>query len=207
MRPKTILTVVILAFVAVSVGYLIVKEVRRAEAPEVAREGVSDPAPVETGGKEFEIARTETAAPLVAPPETETAAPATPPVSSDVASDEGPTRPAADRKIVVTYYYTTWRCASCLKIEAFSIEAIETGFGKELKAGKVVWRLVNVDEPANKHYVDDYQLYAKSVIVSELRGDEEVRWKNLAKVWQLTYDKNAFIKYVQDEVRDYLETG
>jgi len=74
-----------------------------------------------------------------------------------------------------------------------------------VKEGKVVWRLVNLDEPANTHYIEDYQLYSKSVIVSDVRDGEEVRWKNLMKVWQLTNDKAAFIRYVQDEVRDYLE--
>ena len=74
-----------------------------------------------------------------------------------------------------------------------------------MKEGKVVWRLVNLDEPANTHYIEDYQLYSKSVIVSDVRDGEEVRWKNLMKVWQLTNDKAAFIRYVQDEVRDYLE--
>jgi hypothetical protein len=94
-----------------------------------------------------------------------------------------------------------------LKIESFSREAVETGFSKELKDGKVVWRLVNVDEPANRHYIDDYQLYAKSVIVADVHGGDEVRWKNLTRVWQLTNDKTAFIKYIQDEVGDYLEVG
>jgi len=74
-----------------------------------------------------------------------------------------------------------------------------------VKEGKVVWRLVNLDEPANQHYIEDYQLYSKSVIVSDVRDGEEVRWKNLVKVWQLTNDKAAFISYVQEEVRDYLE--
>jgi hypothetical protein len=91
-----------------------------------------------------------------------------------------------------------------LKIESFSREAVETGFSKELKNGKVVWHLVNLDEPTNKRYIDDYQLYSKSVIVSEVKGGKEVRWKNLAKVWQLTNDKKAFMRYVQDEVRAYL---
>ena len=94
-----------------------------------------------------------------------------------------------------------------MKIESFSREAVETGFGKELTDGKVVWRLVNTDEPSNRHYIEDYQLYAKSVIVADVRGGEEVRWKNLTRVWQLTNDKRAFIKYIRDEVRDYLEVG
>jgi hypothetical protein len=94
-----------------------------------------------------------------------------------------------------------------LKIEAFSREAVETGFGQEVEEGRVVWRLVNLDEPANKHFMDDYQLYAKSVIVADVRDGEEVRWKNLTRVWQLTNDKTAFISYIQDEVRDYLEVN
>ena len=68
----------------------------------------------------------------------------------------------------------------------------------------MVWRLVNLDEPANKHFIDDYQLYAKSVIIADVRDGEEVRWKNLMKVWQLTGDKALFMKYIQDEVRAYL---
>jgi hypothetical protein len=98
MKAKTLFTAAVLAFVAVSVVYLIVKEIRRAEAPEAAREAVSDPAPVETGGKEFETAGAETSA-----------APATPPASSDGALDEGTAPPAADRTVVITYYYTSKR--------------------------------------------------------------------------------------------------
>jgi hypothetical protein len=52
MKPKTILTVVILAFVAVAVGYLVVKEVRRARAPEAVADDVAaptaEPPPAET---------------------------------------------------------------------------------------------------------------------------------------------------------------
>jgi hypothetical protein len=166
-KAKTILTAVILAFVAVSVVYLIIKETRPAEEAD----GVGERRP--------ELAGAETAA--------------------------SPTLPAADRAVVVTYYYNTAkRCPSCIKIERLSREAVESGFPEELKEGKVVWRLVNTDEPANKHYVKDYGLYAKSLIVSDVRGGEEVRWKNLMTVWQLTNDKGLFIKYVQDEVRAYL---
>ena len=98
MKPKTILTVVVLAFVAVSVAYLIVKEVRQAKASEVAVERVSEPAPVATGEQELETGGTETASP-----------PATAAASGDVASDEGTTPAAPDRKVVVTYYYTSRR--------------------------------------------------------------------------------------------------
>ncbi|UCH78542.1 MAG: hypothetical protein JSU81_00930 [Candidatus Coatesbacteria bacterium] len=169
MKPKTILTVVILTFVAVSVVYLVVKEVKKATAPEAAPAG-------------GEVASAETAA--------------TP------AGSKLP--PVGDRQIVVTYVYFGKRCATCLKIERYTEEALERGFASELEAGAVAWRTVDADEPSHKHYLTDYELYAKAVIVSDVRGGEEVRWKNLMKVWQLTGDKGLFMRYVQEEVRAYL---
>lgn len=96
MKPKTILTVVILAFVAVAVGYLVVKEVRAARAPEVAA-GPSESAPVAPPERESGTGGTEMST-----------APATP-AYGDEASDEGTTPAAPDRKVVVTYYYTSKR--------------------------------------------------------------------------------------------------
>ncbi len=96
MKAKTIFTVVILAFVAVAVGYLVVKEVRAARAPEVAAAGPSDAAPVAAGER----------GPGTGGPETPTA---TTPAYGDGASEEGTSPAAPERKVVVTYYYTSKR--------------------------------------------------------------------------------------------------
>jgi type II secretory pathway pseudopilin PulG len=97
MKPKTIVTVVILAFVAASVGYLIVKEVRQTKELEAAREGLSAPASGATGERELETGGNETAT-----------SPATP-VRGDEGSDEGTPPSPADRQVVVTYYYRSQR--------------------------------------------------------------------------------------------------
>lgn len=125
------------------------------------------------------------------------------PAASPTAAPDAP--PAASRAVAVYYFHTTARCATCRKIEALSEEAIRTGFAKELKEGKVRWSVVNTDEPDNRHFLQDYQLYTKSLVVVETAGGRQLRWKNLAKVWQLVRDDAAFRQYVQDEVRGYLE--
>jgi len=53
MKTKTIVTIVILAFVAVAVGYLVVKEVRAARAPGVAaaEPSATETAAVASGGE------------------------------------------------------------------------------------------------------------------------------------------------------------
>lgn len=105
----------------------------------------------------------------------------------------------------VYYFHTTQRCASCKKIEALSEEAIREGFGGELAAGTLEWRLVNTDEAPNRHFIKDYQLYTKSVVVVDLVNGQQARWKNLPKVWELLGDPAAFEQYVRQEVSAYLD--
>jgi thiol-disulfide isomerase/thioredoxin len=112
--------------------------------------------------------------------------------------------PVVSDRIVVTYFHTTQRCASCKKIEAYTTEAVQKAFAAEIEKGRVIWRLVNTDEKENKHFVKDYQLYTKSVVVSEEINGKQERWKNLPKIWELLGDKPAFLFYVREETEAYL---
>jgi hypothetical protein len=108
-------------------------------------------------------------------------------------------------KVVVYYFYATARCDSCMKIEAYTKEAIESGFPEALKDGRLEWRPVNVDQPANRHYIDDYELYLRTVVVSDMKGGNQTDWKKLDEVWNLLGDKDRFVTFIQDNVRPYLE--
>ena len=100
---------------------------------------------------------------------------------------------------IASYFHGDVRCATCFKLETFSAEAMQTGFAKELKDSALIWRLVNWDRDENKHYVDDYQLFTKAVILSRVRDGKEIAWVNLDSIWTLVGDKEHFIKYVQDQ--------
>ncbi len=114
--------------------------------------------------------------------------------------------PAAS-KVVVYYFYGTARCPTCRKFESYSSEAVREGFPKELSEGRLEWRMVNVEESGNEHFVSDYQLYSKSIVIVKKQDGKQTEWKNLKKIWELVRDKEAFVKYVQDEVRTYLEAN
>lgn len=114
---------------------------------------------------------------------------------------------APARKVVVTYLHGDARCSNCLKIEAFSKEAMEKHFAREMKKGTVEWRVINFEEAGNEHYFTDYKLFTKSVVVTEVKDGKEIRFQNLEKVWQHLGDKAAFIKYVRAQVNGYLRGG
>ena len=106
--------------------------------------------------------------------------------------------------MIAYYFHTTYRCTSCQKIEAYSKLAIETAFASDLASGRLQWQMVNVEDEGNEHFVKDYQLYTKSLILSERRAGREVRWKNLPRVWELLNNEPAFVDYVQTETRAFL---
>ena len=123
-----------------------------------------------------------------------------------------PKKPAAARtdttstphRVVAYYFHTNVRCVNCRRIETYSREAVETAFPQELKKGLLVWKVVNVEEKGNEHYVKDYQLYTKSLVLVDEIGGKQTRWKNCTKVWEFLSNKEDFLRYVQGEVRGYL---
>ena len=125
-------------------------------------------------------------------------APAPAQASPLVRNDSAPT-------LNVYYFHRTIRCPSCEKIQALAQRAVEDGFAGELADGRMQWLVINIDEPRNKHFEDDYQLQAQSVVLSEMRGGKETRWKNLEKVWNLLDDDAVFVRYVQGEIRAFVQ--
>ncbi len=126
-------------------------------------------------------------------------------VEATAATNDAPASAEPSSTVVVTYFHTTARCLSCLKIEELTNATMTMRFAGPIAEKRIVWQTMNLDEPANAHFVKDYGLYTKSVVLSEVRGDREVRWKNLEKVWDLLGDADAFQAYVEREVQAFLE--
>lgn len=163
MRGKTIVTMVLLAFVAVSVVYLIVTETRKTPAT----------------GEQL--------------------------TNGEQTSGEGvQTIGVADRQLIVYYFHGNKRCNTCRTIEAFTEEAITTGFPEDLESGRIEWKAVNLDEPGNGHFVDDFKLTTKSVVLVDMSGGEQKRWTNLERVWDLVRDKDGFIDYITENTNTYM---
>jgi hypothetical protein len=120
-------------------------------------------------------------------------------------SQTSPGQPKPARQIVATYFHGDVRCATCKKLEAYSRAAIEKAFAAELADGRLVFRTVNTDREENAHFVTDFSLVTRSLVLTDEAGGKVVRWTNLDKIWQLVRDEPAFSAYVVDGVRGYLD--
>jgi hypothetical protein len=108
------------------------------------------------------------------------------------------------RQIVVTYFHGDVRCASCRRLEAFTREAVDRGLEAEVAAGRVIYRTVNTDRPESAHFVREYALVSRAVVIADEHGGTVARWSNLDRVWRLLRNQEAFTSYVVENVRSYL---
>jgi len=103
-------------------------------------------------------------------------------------------------KVIVYYFHGSFRCVTCTNMEKFAREAIETNFEDALASGKLEFKEINIEKRGNEHFVNDYKLYTKSLILSLVKDGKEIRSKNLDKIWELARNKKKFIEYVTAEV-------
>ncbi len=183
MNVKAIVSVVLIVFVAASLLLVVLKE--------TGGNGASA-----EDGQGTEVAAAGSAA--ATPAATQAAAPpaATPGVDYD---PDGP-----ERQVTAYYFCNTVRCPSCHKIETWSHSAVTSGFEDELEEGRLRWQLLNTDLDEYAHYVDDYELFTKQVVLVEWIDGERGRWRNLDQVWDLLGSEERFSEYIDAEVRRFL---
>jgi len=104
----------------------------------------------------------------------------------------------------VYYFRSNFRCSNCYKIEEYTKESVEGFFEKELSSGELVYKVINIDEKENSHFIEDYQLYTKSVVLYRVVSGEETEYKNLQKIWEYLDDKDKFRNYIKEEINSFL---
>lgn len=122
-----------------------------------------------------------------------TGAPADPPGSG-----------AGTGQVVVYYFHGTVRCKTCLAIEGLTREA-EAEFAAELAAGRLDLQVVNLDDPKHEHFVEDYQLSTRCVVLSRRVKDKEREFRRLDWVWDRVHEPEIFLRDMKSEIRALLE--
>jgi hypothetical protein len=120
--------------------------------------------------------------------------------------------PGADAKapstgVVAYYFHGDFRCRTCLAIERQAHETITADFADELASGRLTWRALNVEQPGNEHFVEDFKLVTRSLVLVSYRDGRVQRFQNLDKVWQLVRDEELFSQYVRESTRAFLDEG
>ena len=109
-----------------------------------------------------------------------------------------------EEKTIVYYFHGNMRCRTCNKIETYTKEAINTGFAGELADGLLEIRIINIDKSENEHFIKDFQLTNRSVVLVGNEEDKAKKWKNLDRIWLLVRKKEAFQSYISEEIQLFM---
>lgn len=113
--------------------------------------------------------------------------------------------PMPSHRVIVCYFHRTQRCPTCKRISAYIEEAIRAGFAREIKQRRVAMTLVDFQDRKNARYTKAYKIKGPTLVIIDVRDGKVAAWKPAPKVWSLVKKKDEFFKYVQKEVRAYLE--
>ncbi len=94
--------------------------------------------------------------------------------------------------LVVYYFHGSRRCATCMKIEELTSQAITANFADKLASGDVVFRSVNLEESGNEHFVKDFDLITNAVVMQ--RRDKVEKFDD---IWDLAGTPEQFALYIK----------
>lgn len=98
------------------------------------------------------------------------------------------------------YFMTDARCSTCYKIENYTTEAF-----KELNKNNLSFETLSINQKENEHFIKQYNLYTKSVVLSKMENGKEIKFKNLDKIWNNIGNKENFKEYIKNEITNFME--
>ena len=76
-------------------------------------------------------------------------------------------------KVELIDFYGTHRCVTCKAIEANAGYTVDTYFADEKKAGKVIFKTVNVDDEANYDMAEIYEATGTALFLNVVKDGKE----------------------------------
>ena len=112
--------------------------------------------------------------------------------------------PIPENGVIVYQFHRRFRCDACYKLENAINEALQTYFAEELKAGSLIFKVIDLDAEGSGDFEKQYDFFYNTVIVVDIENGQETRFKNLEEVWGLVEDKDAAIEFMRSQIAEYL---
>jgi hypothetical protein len=101
--------------------------------------------------------------------------------------------------VEVVYFHRTQRCYSCRYAGDTTEYTVETYFADKLASGKLVFKLVDVQDKANASIVERYGAYGSSLFINEIKdGTDHI--KAVTDIWFLIGKDEEFVNLIRSEI-------
>ena len=91
-------------------------------------------------------------------------------------------------------------------MEKLSIELLRNSFDNEVQRNLVTFNNVIIDDPDNAAIIDQFGIFASTLVLISFKNGEIVDSKVLLEATNLYRDENAFKSHLEGEIRNFLIT-
>ena len=131
-----------------------------------------------------------------------------PPTTPD-STQETPTvqpSPSGGNYVEVVYFHRTKRCYGCRYAEDAVTYTINTYFTNELASGKLVYKVLNVQDSANAAIIDKYGAYTSSLFINDvIDGNDDIQ--QVTEIWYYLGGDEKCVELVKSEIEKHLESA
>jgi hypothetical protein len=130
--------------------------------------------------------------------------PAPGPVLADGILPDGCLGNLSDNQVVVYYFHRKFRCQSCEVLETTLQNTLQVTYADHFGAGRLAMCIINLDDPENMHYLEQFEIFSNSIIIVEKKSGIVSRYKNLESIWEVSEDRDAISHLLRTEVAGFL---
>jgi len=105
--------------------------------------------------------------------------------------------------VEVVYFHRAQRCSGCIYAGDTTKYTVETYFAEELAEGKLVFKMLNLQDPANAAIVEKYGAYTSSLFINEIKdGTDHIQ--AVTDIWFLIGKDEEFVNLIRSEIESAL---
>ncbi|HSQ47807.1 MAG TPA: nitrophenyl compound nitroreductase subunit ArsF family protein [Lutibacter sp.] len=104
---------------------------------------------------------------------------------------------AKGNSIEVIDFHSTNRCMTCKAIESNTKYTFDTYFANELKSGKIVFKIVNVDKAENEKFAEKFEATGTALFLNVIKDGKE----KLVDLTNFAFMKGTDQKTFSDELK------
>lgn len=108
---------------------------------------------------------------------------------------------ATKNVIEVIDFHSTNRCMTCKAIEANTKYTLDTYFANELKSGKIVFKIVNVDKAENEKFAEKFEATGTSLFLNVIKDGKEKH----VDLTNFAFMKGTDQKTFSDELKETID--
>lgn len=138
-------------------------------------------------------------------PSTSGRATATPTPANTQTSPTLQPEPEKANHVEVVYFHRTKRCYSCQYAGDMTQYTLENYFSSELVNGKLVFKMLDLQDGANAEIVKEYGAFGSSLYVNTVT-EETNHIQHVAEIWYHVGDDEKFVNVVKDAIVQQLES-